>query len=99
MTPLLAESLPDISADGKTYTIKLRKGIKFHDGSDMTSEDVVASLGRWMKIASRGKQVAGFIDNISAPDAETVTITLKAALCAADLAACFQQLRSHHSAR
>jgi peptide/nickel transport system substrate-binding protein len=54
VTPLLAESLPEISADGKTYTIKLRTGIKFHDNTDMTSEDVVASLGRWMKIASRG---------------------------------------------
>lgn len=77
VTPLLAESLPEISADGRTYTIKLRQGIKFHDGSDMTSEDVVASLGRWMKIASRGKQAAGFIENISAPDAGTVAITLK----------------------
>ncbi|MBB3134519.1 peptide/nickel transport system substrate-binding protein [Rhizobium pisi] len=77
VTPLLAESLPEISADGKTYTIKLRTGIKFHDNSDMTSEDVVASLGRWTKIASRGKQVAGFIDKIAAPDPATVTITLK----------------------
>jgi peptide/nickel transport system substrate-binding protein len=77
VTPLLAESLPEISADGKTYTIKLRTGIKFHDNSDMTSEDVVASLTRWMKIASRGKQVAGFIDKIAAADPATVTITLK----------------------
>ncbi|NKL75000.1 ABC transporter substrate-binding protein [Rhizobium leguminosarum] len=77
VTPLLAESLPEISADGKTYTIKLRTGIKFHDNSDMTSEDVVASLGRWMKIASRGKQVAGFIDKVTAVDPATVTITLK----------------------
>lgn len=76
VTPLLAESLPEISADGKTYTIKLRTGIKFHDNSDMTSEDVVASLGRWMKIASRGKQVAGFIDKVTAVDPATVTITL-----------------------
>jgi peptide/nickel transport system substrate-binding protein len=76
-TPLLAESLPEISADGKTYTIKLRSGIKFHDGSDMTSEDVVASLERWTKLASRGKQASAFIDNIAATDPATVTITLK----------------------
>jgi peptide/nickel transport system substrate-binding protein len=77
VTPLLAESLPEISADGKTYTIKLRTGIKFHDDTDMTSEDVVASLTRWTKIASRGKQVAGFIDAITAVDPATVKITLK----------------------
>jgi len=76
-TPLLAESLPEISADGKTYTIKLRSGIKFHDGSDMTSEDVVASLERWTKLASRGKQASAFIENIAATDPATVTITLK----------------------
>jgi peptide/nickel transport system substrate-binding protein len=77
VTPLLADSLPTISADGKTYTIKLRTGIKFHDGSDMASDDVVASLNRWIKLASRGKQVAGFIDKIAATDPATVTITLK----------------------
>ncbi|MDO1584878.1 ABC transporter substrate-binding protein [Rhizobium oryzicola] len=77
VTPLLAESLPEVSADGKVYTIKLRSGIKFHDGSDMTSEDVVASLNRWVKLASRGKQASGFIDSIAAADASTVTIKLK----------------------
>ena len=76
-TPLLAESLPEIGDDGKTYTIKLRTGIKFHDGSDMTSEDVLASLERWTKIASRGKQAAGFIESIEAPDDATIVIKLK----------------------
>ncbi|TDK32290.1 ABC transporter substrate-binding protein [Rhizobium deserti] len=77
VTPLLAESLPSISADGKTYTIKLRTGIKFHDNSDMTSEDVVASINRWLKLASRGKQVAGFVDSVGTTDPATVTIILK----------------------
>ena len=70
--------------DGKSYTIKLRTGIKFHDNSDMTSEDVVASLTRWTKIASRGKQAAGFrlqasgfIEAIAAVDPATVKITLR----------------------
>ncbi|MBU1312469.1 MAG: ABC transporter substrate-binding protein [Alphaproteobacteria bacterium] len=76
VTPLLAESLPEITDDGKTYTITLRTGITFHDGSEMTSEDVLASLGRWTKLASRGKQAAGFIASMEAPDADTVVIKL-----------------------
>jgi peptide/nickel transport system substrate-binding protein len=78
VTPLLAESMPDISEDGKVYTIKLRQGVTFHDGSPMTSEDVLASLKRWTELASRGKQTATIIDKIEALDPATVRITLKA---------------------
>lgn len=49
--PMLAESI-DISDDGKTYTFKLREGIKFHNGKEMTSEDVVASMYRWLEKSS-----------------------------------------------
>lgn len=77
VTPLLAETMPQISADGKVYTIKLRDGVTFHDGSTMTSEDVVASLKRWMDVASRGKQTAGFVAGVEAVDGSTVRITLK----------------------
>lgn len=76
-TPLLAESMPQISSDGLTYTIALRQGIKFHDGSDMDSADVAASLKRWTETASRGKQAAKLISAIEAPDAHTVRIVLK----------------------
>ena len=34
--PMLAEALPAVSADGLTYTIRLRQGIKFHNGKEMT---------------------------------------------------------------
>jgi peptide/nickel transport system substrate-binding protein len=77
VTPLLAEAMPDISADGKVYTIKLRQGVTFHDGSTMTSADVVASLKRWMEVASRGKQTAGFVESVEAVDGSTVKLTLK----------------------
>ena len=46
--PMLAEKMPDISADGKTYTWQIRKGVKFHDGGDLTPEDVAYSFWRGM---------------------------------------------------
>jgi peptide/nickel transport system substrate-binding protein len=46
--PLLAEKMPDVSADGKTYTWQIRKGIKFQDGGDLTPEDVAYSFWRGM---------------------------------------------------
>ena len=46
--PMLAEGVT-ISKDGLVYTFKLRQGVKFHNGKEMTSEDVVASLARWGK--------------------------------------------------
>ncbi len=51
--PMLATEVPSvanggISADGKTYTFKIREGVKFHDGTPMTAEDVKYSLLRFM---------------------------------------------------
>jgi peptide/nickel transport system substrate-binding protein len=77
LTPLLAEKLPEVSADGKVYTIPLRQGVTFHNGQPMTAKDVVASLKRWTDLASRGKLVAGNIQAIEAVDDNTVRLTLK----------------------
>ncbi|HUZ65089.1 MAG TPA: ABC transporter substrate-binding protein [Acetobacteraceae bacterium] len=77
VTPLLAAGLPTIAKGGTEYTIKLRQGVKFHDGSPMTVEDVLASLKRWMKIASRGQQVAPNVSKLEKVDAGAVRITLK----------------------
>ncbi|MBV8914284.1 MAG: ABC transporter substrate-binding protein, partial [Acetobacteraceae bacterium] len=79
IVPLLAAAEPDISADGRTYLIPLRDGVRFHDGSTVTSRDVLASLERWVRIAQRGRQVAEYLEGISAPDARTVRIALKQA--------------------
>ncbi|KKB83889.1 peptide ABC transporter [Devosia limi DSM 17137] len=76
VAPLLAVDLPEISEDGTVYTIALRQGITFHDGSAMTSSDVLASLTRWTEVASRGKQAAAAIEAIEAIDDFTIRITL-----------------------
>lgn len=52
--PVLAQSY-EVSEDGKTYTIKLREGVKFHNGDVMTAEDVEASMNRWLVTSSRAK--------------------------------------------
>ncbi len=51
VVPMLAESV-DVSDDSKTYTFQLRKGVKFHNGKEMTAEDVVASMYRWVEKSS-----------------------------------------------
>src|SRR5207247_7970515 len=76
VAPMLAESMPAISKDGLVYTIPLRKNVKFHNGKEMTSDDVVASLKRWMEMAPRGKAVAKEVKSLEAKDPYTVVITL-----------------------
>jgi peptide/nickel transport system substrate-binding protein len=76
VAPLLAKDMPGISDDGLTYVIPLRDGITFSDGSGMDAGDVVASLNRWLAIASRGKTVADKVVSVEATGDLEVTITL-----------------------
>ena len=76
--PGLAESW-EVSEDGKTYTFKLRTGVKYHDGTDFNAEDVKFSLDRARAEDSTNAQKKLFaaIDTVEATDPTTVKITLK----------------------
>ncbi|MCR8726100.1 ABC transporter substrate-binding protein [Frigidibacter sp. ROC022] len=76
VAPLLAKDMPTISADGKVYDIPLRTGITFQDGSSLDSADVVASLERWLKVASRGKTVADKVQSVEANGPDAIRITM-----------------------
>ena len=76
--PGLAESWT-ISDDGLTYTFALHTGVKYHDGTDFDSADVVFSLDRARGEDSTNAQKVLFepIESVSAPDAQTVVIRLQ----------------------
>ncbi len=75
--PSLAESF-ELSEDGLTYTFRLRPGVKFHDGSDMTSADVKYSFERAMDPATGAVNFEVFndVELIETPDDLTVVVTL-----------------------
>jgi len=65
-----------MSPDRLVYTFKLREGLKFHDGTPVTSKDVVASMNRWGKRDGAGKQLMGYTKSLVAKDARTFEWTL-----------------------
>jgi len=77
-TPLLAESW-SISPDLKTYTFKLRQGVKFHNGEPFNAAAVKFSFERAVAKDSTNKDKAVFanIERIDTPDANTVVLNLK----------------------
>ena len=79
VTPLLAESWT-MEPDGKSYTFKLKKGVKFHDGEAFDVADVKFSFERAKDDKSTNKAKKAVFDNIAridAPDAHTVILTLE----------------------
>ncbi|MBP3040050.1 ABC transporter substrate-binding protein [Bacillaceae bacterium Marseille-Q3522] len=76
--PMLAESI-ETSDDGLTYTFKLRKGVKFHNGKEMTSADVVASMNRWLQQSARAKLLLSG-STFEAVDDYTVNLKLTTAV-------------------
>jgi peptide/nickel transport system substrate-binding protein len=78
VAPLLAESW-QVSPDLKTYTFKLRKGVKFQNGEPFDSAAVKFSYERAAAPASTNKDKSLYqsFESVTAPDADTVVITLK----------------------
>ncbi|MBO1078247.1 ABC transporter substrate-binding protein [Roseomonas haemaphysalidis] len=66
------------SADGLTWRFTLRDGLKFHDGSPVTTEDVIASLRRWMGIDAMARKVAAVTTAMTVVDAKTFEWRLSA---------------------
>lgn len=58
----------EISDDGREHALQLRQGVSFHDGSEMTADDVVASLERWMDRNALGREIAQRSVSIEAVD-------------------------------
>ena len=75
LKPLLAESWK--TTNDTTWEFKLRKGVKWHDGTEFTAEDVVASIKRVPTVPNSPASFATYtrpIKEISAPDKHTVRI-------------------------
>jgi len=76
----LAESW-SMAKDGRTYTFKLRRGVKFHDGGEMTSKDVKASYDKIIfppaGVASDRQGQYLVVEAVQAPDPYTVVFRLK----------------------
>lgn len=74
-TPCLAESW-EVSEDGTTYTFHIRHGVKFHDGSDFTSDDVVATFQRLLDRAYGSSRLNNFPNLIAAEKVDDYTVNL-----------------------
>jgi peptide/nickel transport system substrate-binding protein len=82
----LCTEMPQPADGGKTYTFKIRKGVKFHDGTPLTAADVATS---WQYIVNPPEGITSareahfaMVDKVEAPDAETVVFRLKFATTA-----------------
>jgi peptide/nickel transport system substrate-binding protein len=74
--PHLAEG-HTVADGGRRYTVTLRKGVKFHNGKELTAADAAASVARWGRLHTTGKTMFKTIEAVEAKDAHTLVIHLK----------------------
>ncbi|HEV8673342.1 MAG TPA: ABC transporter substrate-binding protein [Methylomirabilota bacterium] len=77
VVPMLAEG-HTVADGGKLYTIRVRRGVPFHNGKELSAEDVVASLARWGKKATVGRLLFKTVQSLQAKDRYTVELRLGA---------------------
>lgn len=65
------------SDDGRTYTFKLREGLKWHDGTQVTADDCVASIKRWATQDKMGQLMTSEMAAMNVVDASTFQIVMK----------------------
>ncbi|HLS06530.1 MAG TPA: ABC transporter substrate-binding protein [Bacillota bacterium] len=73
--PMLAESV-DVNDDNTVFTFHLREGVLFHNGDEMTSDDVVASMNRWKEMSGVASNTLGDAEFVALDD-YTVEIELE----------------------
>src|SRR5882672_1430772 len=67
----------DVSADGRTWKIGLRDGLKFHDGTPVLAGDCAASIARWAKRQPFGQLLDKTVESYGSADDKTIEIKLK----------------------
>ncbi len=83
LVPQLATELPTISDDGLVYTIPLREGVTFHDGSEFNAEVMAFSIQRFMENGGRPAYLLGDkIESVEATGDYELTITLNSPFAA-----------------
>jgi peptide/nickel transport system substrate-binding protein len=76
--PQLATALPKVSPDGLTYTIPLRQGVVFHDGTPFNAEAMAFSIERFIKNGGKPSfLLADVVDSVKAASENELTIKLK----------------------
>jgi len=82
----LCTRIPEPTDDGKTYTFEIRAGVKFHDGTPLTADDVAASWNKIIQppegLTSARQSFYVMVDKVEAPDPSTVVFRLKFATTA-----------------
>lgn len=66
-----------VGDDGLLWTIRLREGLRFHDGEPVLARDCVASIRRWMQRDFMGGALRAALDSLDAPDDRTLRFRLK----------------------